>query len=94
MNKERCYLNKKPEYQLVYPSGKPLNLANWFLSALKTRGLSEKTVRAYAYDLLVFYRWWFPRKKKRLKQLNTFDLQSWIGHQRKQNSKPKDIKFF
>lgn len=91
MSKDRCFLHKDPDYQLVYPTGKPLNLANWFLSAIKTRGLSEKTVRAYAYDLLVFYRWWFANRKKPLKKLNTFDLQTWIEYQRKQNAKPASI---
>ncbi|MFN8792317.1 MAG: tyrosine-type recombinase/integrase [Bdellovibrionales bacterium] len=87
-----CYLEKNPEYQLVYPSGKPLNLVNWFLTAIKTRGLSDKTARAYAFDLLVFYRWWFENKsKKSIKKLNTFDLQSWITYQRELGAKPASI---
>ena len=87
-----CYLEKNPEYQLLYPSGKPLNLANWFLVAIKTRGLSEKTARAYAFDLLVFYRWWFECKpKKGIKSITTFDLQGWIVYQREKGAKPASI---
>jgi site-specific recombinase XerD len=85
------YVSKDPDYQLMYPTGKPLGLANWFLSAIKTRGLSEKTVRAYAFDLLIFYRWWFANRKKPLKNLNTFDLQAWIKYQREQGAKPASI---
>lgn len=86
-----CFFQKNPDYQLVYPSGKPLNLANWFLTAVKTRGLSDKTIRAYAFDLLVFYRWWHKNKKKGLKNLNTYDLQLWIQFQREQGAKPTSI---
>lgn len=39
--------------------GRPLPEANRFLHAVRARGLSPRTVRAYAFDLLYFYRWLF-----------------------------------
>ncbi len=44
-------------HQLISDKKGPIEETNRFLWALKTRGLSSLTIRAYAYDLLVIYRW-------------------------------------
>lgn len=88
----KVILRKDPDYELILqPSGRKLGSANWFLRAIETRGLSPATSRAYAYDLLIFYRWWLSYRKKAFKKLNTFDLQCFIEHQRKLNAKPASI---
>lgn len=85
------FIEKKPDYRIVTDSGKGIGLANYFLAALTTRGLSTSTVRAYAFDLLVFHRWWHGHRKKPVKKLNTWDLQTWIEFQRKEGARPASI---
>jgi site-specific recombinase XerD len=87
----KYFIEKNPDYHLVTGTGRALGLTNYFLTALKTRGLSTATVRAYAFDLLVFHRWWLSHRKKSVKNLNTWDLQNWIEFQRKQGARPASI---
>lgn len=45
-------------YRLSHSPGPEANWANQFLDAQRLRGLSLRSLRAYAYDLLHFLRWW------------------------------------
>ncbi len=44
-------------HELVYVDGESVAVVNRFLDALRVRGLAPCTIRAYAFDLLVLYRW-------------------------------------
>jgi site-specific recombinase XerD len=68
----------------------PVAEANEFLSALQTRGLSGTTIRAYAYDLLLLYRWMHAADKV-LRELTPPDLTAFIAAQRAQSAEPKSI---
>ncbi len=61
-----------------------------FLSALGVRGLSRRTVRAYAYDLLLLYRW-MRAEGRSLRQLEARDLLGFIAAQRKAGAEPRSI---
>jgi hypothetical protein len=47
-------------YRVVDEQNREIPWLNEFLDAQRARGLSLCSVRAYAYDLLHFARWWFP----------------------------------
>jgi len=64
--------------------------ANAFLEALALRGLSELTLRAYAYDLLLFYRWLFNTGGE-LRSLTAAELLSFIADQRQMSAAPRSI---
>ena len=44
-------------YFTLLEAGHPLPEASQVLAAVRVRGLSPRTTRAYAFDLLHFYRW-------------------------------------
>jgi site-specific recombinase XerD len=70
--------------------GSYLDDANRFLHALETRGLSSHTLRAYGYDLVIFYRW-MAAKRLELKQLNETKLLDWIAEHRTRRASSKTI---
>jgi site-specific recombinase XerD len=76
-------------YALVDDDG-PIAEANEFLSALWIRGLSPRTVRAYAYDLLLLYRW-MHTTSRRLRELEARDLLEFIAAQRQAGAEPRSI---
>src|SRR3954468_2828975 len=76
-------------HALIDDSG-PIAEANEFLGALRIRGLSPRTVRAYAYDLLLLYRWLRPLDMS-LSQLAGEDLLSFIPAQRQAGAEPRSI---
>lgn len=76
-------------YGLV-DDGDPITEANDFLSALRVRGLSPRTIRAYAYDLLLLYRWMRTRNAS-LCQLTAPDLLEFISTQRQAGAEPRSI---
>jgi hypothetical protein len=45
-------------YRLLDACGHEVGWANTFLDAQQIRQLSPRSLRAYAYDLLHFARWW------------------------------------
>jgi integrase/recombinase XerD len=61
-----------------------------FLQALHQRGLSRHTLRAYAYDLAVFYRWLYATQRV-LEQLTAANLVDFIGAERARSSDPRSI---
>jgi integrase/recombinase XerD len=76
-------------YELVADRG-DVEQANAFLRALHLRGLSPHTLRAYAYDIAVLYRW-FEATDRMLEQLTAADLVEFIAVQREHNSSPRSI---
>jgi len=64
--------------------------ANKFLWALKTRGLSPQTIRAYAYDLLALYRW-MSKDGYCLEDLTQATLLNFIAHEQKRNAQSISI---
>ena len=76
-------------YVVDDPSG-PIEEANRFLTAAAARGLSPRTVRAYAFDLLVIYRW-LERTNKPFLELKECDLVDFIADQRNKGARPRSI---
>ena len=64
--------------------------ANSFLEAIELRGLSRWTIRSYAYDLLLFYRWLLESDRK-LHQLTAADLVQFVASQRQVDAAPRSI---
>jgi site-specific recombinase XerD len=77
-------------YELVWSDGDPVAEVNRFLDALRVRGLAPATIRAYAYDLLVLYRW-LASNEKTLPGLREADLLEFVAAQRKQDAQPSSI---
>lgn len=68
----------------------PMEEINAFLEAVATRGLSAATVRAYAYDLLVVYRWMALAGLK-LVELTPAVLLRFVAHEKQRNAEPASI---
>ena len=68
----------------------PVTDANGFLAALHVRGLSVQTIRAYAFDLLVLYRW-LAIQGKSVRQLKQSDLLDFVAAQRALGAQPRSI---
>jgi len=67
-------------YRLLGPSGKEIAAANEFLDTLATRGLSERSLRAYGYSLVNLWRW-LAKEKVDLRRLSEADLLTYIRFQ-------------
>jgi site-specific recombinase XerD len=65
-------------------------VANDFLDVLSIRGLSPATLRAYAFDLVVLYRW-LERIDLAIEQLSADDVVRFIEHQQRAGARPKSI---
>lgn len=77
-------------YALLDEQGHGIAEANTFLDALALRGLSPFTLRAYAFDLLAFYRW--SRGPGRpLAQLTAATLVDFVAEQRRTSAAPRSI---
>ena len=61
---------------------------NAFLDAQRIRQLSLRSLRAYAYDLLHFARWWLPQPPLPLSQITESTLLDYVRHQLDQQPKP------
>lgn len=61
-----------------------------FLDTVRARGLSSLTVRAYAFDLVRFYRW-LLQAQRRLDQLVASDLVDFISDQQQVRAAPRSI---
>jgi site-specific recombinase XerD len=75
---------------VVHGEGELVAQANGFLATLTQRGFSPRTVRAYAYDLIVFFRWLAPRALT-LTRIEEADLLEYIRHQQASDAKPRSI---
>lgn len=67
-----------------------LQSANDFLDAVAVRGLSSATIRAYAYDLVLFARW-LEKSERSLEVLERADLVDFIRSQRETGAQPRSI---
>jgi hypothetical protein len=73
-------------YRLLNEKGVGIAWANDFLDAQHIRQLSPRSIRAYAYDLLHFARWWHPARA--LADLNHALLLDYVRAQLDQQPKP------
>lgn len=77
-------------HQLAGVKSRELEVANKFLLSLDARGLSPRTIRAYAYDLLVLYRW-LDGCPKALEELKQPDLLEFVHAQKEAGAHPHSI---
>jgi len=68
----------------------PVEDVSRFLESLTLRGLSRYTVEAYAYDLVVVYRW-LEMTSKRLEQLRAAELLEFVAAERERGAAPRSI---
>jgi integrase/recombinase XerD len=69
-------------WELLGPDGLPLPDVERFLNTLRLRGLSPRTARAYAFDLLCAYRW-MHQARIQPRQLRAPQLLEFIEFQRR-----------
>jgi site-specific recombinase XerD len=77
-------------YELVDDEQGPLEDVNRYLDAQRIRGLSPKTIAAYAYDLLWLYRW-MSKSSREIKALRQADLIDFVRMQREASAAPASI---
>jgi len=73
-------------YRLLDERGQEIAWANAFLDAQRVRQLSLRSLRAYAYDLLHFARWWVEDQP--LSEVTESSLLEYVRHQLEQKPKP------
>jgi site-specific recombinase XerD len=74
-------------YRLRDEEGRELDWADAFLDAQRLRQLSLRSLRAYAYDLLDFARWFEPQRRP-LAEITESTLVDYVRHQLEQDPKP------
>jgi len=74
-------------YRLRDEEGRELDWVNVFLDAQRVRQLSPRSLRAYAYDLLDFARWFEPRHQP-LAAITESTLLDYVRHQLEQHPQP------
>ena len=74
-------------YRLLDGQGQEIAWANAFLDAQRIRQLSPRSLRAYAYDLLHFARWW-PDPPRSLSEITESTLLDYVRHQLDQQPQP------
>lgn len=72
----------QPVWELVSADGEPVEQAERFIHTLVLRGLSPRTRRAYAYDLLEAYRW-MAKADRQPEQITGEDLIGFIDYQQR-----------
>ena len=70
-------------YRLLDQQGDSITWANDFLDAQHARQLSPRSVRAYAYDLLHFARW-FQSRSQTISEISESTLLDYVRHQQSQ----------
>jgi integrase/recombinase XerD len=75
-------------YRLLDERGKEIAWANAFLDAQRIRQLSLRSLRAYAFDLLHFARWWCQDPTRPLSEITESILLDYVRHQLDQQPKP------
>jgi integrase/recombinase XerD len=91
----RCSLLECPSvpasacpYRLLDERGKEIVWANAFLDAQRIRQLSPRSLRAYAFDLLNFARWWGQDPVRPLSEITESTLLDYVRDQLDQQPKP------
>ena len=72
----------QPVWQLVGSDGQPVEQAERFIHTLVLRGLSPRTRRTYAYDLLEAHRW-MDEASRQPEELTGEDLVAFIDYQQR-----------
>lgn len=76
-------------YRLVDQSKQEVTWANAFLDAQRIRQLSLRSLRAYAYDLLHFARWWLPLHPSRtIQEMDESALLDYVRDQLNEDPQP------
>ena len=75
-------------YRLLDQGGREIAWANAFLDALCVRQLSPRSLRAYAFDLLHFARWWEHDPPRPLSEITESTLLDYARYQLDQQPKP------
>src|ERR1700676_2726131 len=76
-------------YRVLDERGQEIAWANAFLDGQHIRQLSLRSLRAYAYDLLHFARWWSePALPLSLSEITESTLLDYVRHQLDQQPKP------
>lgn len=75
-------------YRLLDDQGQQIAWANAFLDAQRIRQLSLHSLRAYAYDLLHFARWWSQHPARPLSEITESTLLDYVRHQLDQKPQP------
>jgi integrase/recombinase XerD len=75
-------------YRVLVHGGQEISWANDFLDAQRLRQLSLRSLRAYAYDLLHFARWWLQDTDRLLTDLNQHLLLDYVRTQVQQQPSP------
>ena len=75
-------------YRLLDEPEREIAWANAFLDAQRIRQLSLRSLRAYAYDLLHFARWWFRQPVQPLAEITESALLEYVRHQLDQEPQP------
>jgi len=92
MNFRLVYQSASPAsaspYRLLDQRGQEAAWANNFLDAQHVRQLSLRSLRAYAYDLLHFARWWGQDPPRPLAEITNSTLLEYARHQLEQEPKP------
>lgn len=91
MANERTY-SARPNNGLfvVVGEGALVERANAFLQTVSQRGFSPNTVRAYAHDLVVFFRW-LDTTSYTLADVGERALLEYVGAQRAREAQPRSI---
>ena len=77
-------------YRVVDDASGPVEAINAFLRAVATRGLSQWTVRAYAFDLAAVFRW-LAATDRELDGLSQADLLDFVAWERGRGAQPSSI---
>lgn len=77
-------------YRLLYAGENPIETVSQFLKETQARGLSPETLRAYAFDLLAFYKF-LAAKNLIIDRLQANDFVDFILSHRRQNAAPRTI---
>jgi len=75
-------------YRLVDDQSQEVTWANEFLDAQRIRQLSLRSLRAYAYDLLHFARWWLQCGSPNLLEVDESTLLAYVRDQLTQEPQP------
>jgi site-specific recombinase XerD len=77
-------------YLLIDEEQGPIETASRFFQALESRGLSSRTIRAYAFDLLSLFRW-MEQCGKTIEEITQSDLIEFVKEERKRDAHPNSI---
>src|ERR1051325_9933934 len=84
----RTVLASASPYRLLDEQGQDIAWANAFLDAQRVRQLSLRSLRAYAYDLLHFARWWTQLPPHPLSEIHESTLLDYVRSQLDQQPPP------